>query len=79
MDSIDQSSLITELLAQQDAVIEQLDGLIEQIEAVLKSAVVSVGRDEPSEESAGAPSSFNGGLPVANVTDRQSTPRAKAA
>lgn len=31
MESVDQSNLITELLAQQDAVIEQLDGLIERI------------------------------------------------
>jgi hypothetical protein len=50
MDSVDQSGLIDELLAQQDAVIEQLDGLIEQIEAVLKSAVVQVGVGEAAPD-----------------------------
>ena len=54
MESVDQSNLITELLAQQDAVIEQLDGLIERIEAVLKSAVVSVGSEKSGNE-VGAP------------------------
>lgn len=57
MEPLDQSSLIDELLAQQDSVIEQLDGLIEQIEAVLKSAVASAGSEEAEAELAASSSS----------------------